>query len=134
MLRRASLAVLATLVVASGCQALPVARSMFHLADSPIRTGRAPAPGDMCLAGLYPPFRVFGDAWARPTVWGVRTDTGERVGVIWPHGTRAAFLPALVLWDDAGRVIAREGDVIADAGGGGGPPGTIQICSFGRDY
>jgi hypothetical protein len=117
MLRRLiPLALLGALLV-SGCGTLSALIEIAHPTEVALKTGPRPQPGDMCLAGLYPAFIVHGDAALQPPVWGVRIDTGERVGVIWPFGTRAIFSPSLVVLDQGGNVIAREGDTLPTLAG-----------------
>jgi hypothetical protein len=57
---------------------------------------------------------VYGDAGA------------ERVGLIWPFGYYAMSDP-LRVFDNDGRLVAREGDLI-ESGGGGGPREGPDVC------
>ena len=57
----------------------------------------------------------------------IRPD-GTRTELVWPVGFSARFRPTLEILDDAGAVIAREGDLVT----GGCPmaPGGEQWVSF----
>jgi hypothetical protein len=110
----------AALLMLSACRQLGV--------QLPIPTD---PPSELCSTGLFLPFTLAGDTSAVPAVWGVDRN-GERLNVVWPNGWTAhedQGGSTIVIADPGGRVVARTGDVIANAGGGGGPDGT-HICSI----
>lgn len=44
-------------------------------------------------------------------VWLIDGD-GRRLSIVWPEGFRVRFEPAATLYDAAGRVAARAGDIV----------------------
>jgi hypothetical protein len=50
--------------------------------------------------------------------------------VIWPAGFRARFAPRLELMDASGLVIAREGDLLTEVGGGVRTDGRWVVLEF----
>jgi hypothetical protein len=44
-------------------------------------------------------------------VW-LRDGDGTRLSIVWPEGFRVRFEPAATLYDAAGRVAARAGDIV----------------------
>jgi hypothetical protein len=104
-------------------------------------TGRAPAGGALTIdtASAYSPqpgaaevceqaifeWMVVGRTGDRLTFTGVTS--GHVATLIWPHGFTARVIDDKgALLDPFGIVIGREGDTIADLGGGGG-----RVCSIG---
>jgi hypothetical protein len=56
--------------------------------------------------------------------------SGAQRHLVWPHGFSARLVDGKgELLDPDGRVIAREGDVIADIGGGMFSHDTFSVCS-----
>jgi hypothetical protein len=74
------------------------------------------------------PFRVAVDLTREDPVWGVLED-GTIVNLLWPPGFSLRTTPEVAVVDDTGKVVARPGHVISDAGGEPGPPAII--CSIG---
>jgi hypothetical protein len=63
-------------------------------------------------------------------VW-LKDDSGNVTPVIWPHGFRARRDP-LILMDENGEVVAREGDCLSLTGGFV-PVDMREPCSMGQD-
>ena len=67
-------------------------------------------PGDCVGVGLDA--ILHGDAADPRVTWMVDRSSGRRIDVVWPVGYGARFAPSLEVLDEAGMVIAREGDLI----------------------
>lgn len=87
----------------------------------------APGPVDACM-----------DALAQGTLvpdprsgLALATSSGERMAVMWPFGFSAHLVDTdIVLVDESGELVAREGDVI-QMGGGSGANGLFYACAEG---
>ena len=55
--------------------------------------------------------------------------TSQRPSIEWPAGFRARYAPMLEVLDPSGRVVAREGQTVSDAQGGGDP--DFALCGIG---
>lgn len=113
--------VVSSLVVLMGCQSLGV--------PLPIPTD---PPSPICNTGLFMPLTLAGDKHSDPAVWGVQQN-GVRLNIVWPNGWTAhedQGGTTIVIADDSGKVVARTGDVITNAGGGG-TNDEAHICSIG---
>lgn len=79
-----------------------------------------------CHTALLPPIRVERDGGAMVFT---RVDTAERRSVVWPNGFSARLMDGraeLVAPD--GSVLAHEGDVISNIGGGSAANGDALLC------
>ncbi len=93
--------------------------------------GGAPSGGLLCPLGQRIPFVIHGDPASPTHVWGEVTATGRtvRFEIEWPAGFRARYAPMLEVLDPSGRVVAREGQTVSDAQGGGDP--DFALCGIG---
>jgi hypothetical protein len=83
-----------------------------------------------CAAALLSPVRVEASGDDLAVVF---VESGERANVVWPAGFAAWRLDGrAVLADSGGRVVGRDGDVLATLGGGSGTAdGAFHVCPFG---
>ena len=90
-------------------------------------------PGHFCSLAALLPVRIEGDPGADPPIWGIGK-TG-RVELVWPIGfTLHTTGGVLEVLDTDGKVVARQGELLVGAGGGGAsgePDAPIQICIIG---
>lgn len=92
------------------------------LTDGPVPIRTRSQPDDVCLQA-----RVGGILFADPT-YGLAF---ENRGAIWPFGFSARRESGvIVLLDQEGRAIAREGDNIEAAGGNGGADASSVYCDI----
>lgn len=60
--------------------------------------------------------------------------TGDGFAIRWPPGFTARFAPDLEVLDPGGKVVARGGESVTDAGGGGDPSsGAFYVCAMGGE-
>lgn len=111
-------AVVLLVAMLGGCEAAPSA--------SPSRSLRALGPGERPLpvavwrdgdrsylcagAGFGNRVELRGSPDDPRLAWGSRGN--QRLELVWPEGYSARFVPTLEVLDDAGKVIARDGDRI----------------------
>lgn len=53
---------------------------------------------------------IHGSAQDPWVTWAMSSETNQRTNIIWPVGYSARFVPALVILEETGKVVAREGD------------------------
>jgi hypothetical protein len=98
--------------------------------------GLGVGPEGGCGSVAFEDLRLHGDPTRMPAVWLESGDNGEILAVRWPPGFSARFEPRLVIYDARRSAVARDGDILTDAGGypsGNGHP--IGLFSFnGVDY
>jgi hypothetical protein len=83
-----------------------------------------PGAAEVCNQARFEPL-VVGRTGDRLTFTGATS--GQTATVIWPHGFTARVIDGKgALLDPSGTVIGREGDTLANLGGGGG-----TVCSIG---
>jgi hypothetical protein len=104
---------------------LPAGATRLHIAT-------ASGPGFGCTAALLAPVRI---AASDDDLIVIGVASGEPVPVVWPSGFAAWRIDGrAVLAGPYGNVIGREGDVLDDLGGGGGPDGLFHVCGFGAGF
>ncbi len=105
--------------------ALPAGATRLHIATGPVHL--LPTLG--CPAALLAPVRI---ATADDELVALNVETGEAVQVVWPSGWAAWQVEgrAELLARD-GSLVAREGDVLDDLGGGTGDDGAFNVCLIG---
>jgi hypothetical protein len=98
-----------------------------------LRTVEPPLPGIIraCGTALLNPFRLHIDLADPDQVWGTYESDGRRFEITWPPGFSLRTVPDPAVLDPSGNVVGRDGQVIEDAGGGGGVGGPEVICSIG---
>ncbi len=102
---------------------LPAGATRLH-----IETGE-PGPAFGCSAALLSPVRV---ATSGDELVLVSVETGNPIPVRWPGGHAAWRIDgSAVVADPYGRIVAREGQVRDDLGGGGGVDDRFNICGLG---
>jgi hypothetical protein len=87
----------------------------------------------LCGDAGIPAFRLVIDLTSTDPVWGVAKADGKRFSIIWPQGfsLRVGTEPAVL--DPTGKVVAKNGAIVTDAGGENSDPATI--CQIGgEDY
>lgn len=96
-----------------------------------LRTVASPLPGTVraCTPARLNPFRVIIDPTAADPVSGLYVADGTPFAIEWPPGFVLLTEPELAVADSAGKIVARNGDVVADAGGSAGDPAFI--CAIG---
>ncbi len=88
-----------------------------------------PGAVEACQGGAFPPVRMGREG---RTVVFSRVEGGARSEIVWPWGFSARLeRGGAELVDSYGIVIAREGDVLADLGGGATEDGP-HVCSIGH--
>jgi hypothetical protein len=80
-----------------------------------------------CGAAQLNPFRVVIEPTAVHPVSGVYLSSGTQFAIDWAPGFRVQTIPELAVLDPSGKVVARNGEVISDAGGSPGDPAFICI-------
>jgi hypothetical protein len=91
-------------VVVSGCAArLTLPNPIESVNGVPI----------LCAGGAYAePARLHGSFDRQAHTWIFLERSQERRDVVWPVGYTAEFRPSLVVFDDVGRPVAYEGDIV----------------------
>ncbi len=105
--------------------ALPAGATRLHIATAPPHL----VPNFACQTALIAPARV---ATSNNDLILLSVATGEPVQVVWPSGWAAWRISGraeLVARD--GSVVAREGDVLDDLGGGVGVDDAFHVCVIG---
>lgn len=104
---------------------LPAGATRLHIV-----TDGAPRFG--CMAALLAPVRI---AMSDGELVLVGVESGEPVPVLWPSGFAAWRIDGrAMLVGPYGNVIGREGDVLDNLGGGGGPDGLFHVCGVGAGF
>ncbi|HEX2141641.1 MAG TPA: hypothetical protein VHK28_05115 [Candidatus Limnocylindria bacterium] len=88
-------------------------------------------PSDFCSpAELLSPVRITIEPDRDPPVWGTRTESDERLELLWPadYSLREEGTEGLVVVDGEGRVIARDGTVLNGVAGGTDGSGRVELC------
>jgi hypothetical protein len=99
-------------------------------------TGALPIydPGHFCMTAALLPVRIDGAPDANPPIWGIASN-GSRVNLMWPPGfTLRMDAGILEVLDTDGNAVARQGELLVDAGGGtpsGQPNAPFAICQIG---
>ena len=89
------------------------------------------APGaTVCETGGIVPFTLQGSPTDPDHIWGVGETMHDRIRLRWPPGFTGRLGADIEVIDPTGRVVARSGDVVTDAGGGGGSD-EVDICQIG---
>jgi hypothetical protein len=103
--------------------ALPAGAARLHI------TTAGPGITLGCPAALLAPVRV---ATAGDELVLINVESGQTVRVVWPAGFGAWRVDGrAVVANPLGGVIAREGDVLDDLGGGLGAGDLFHICPLG---
>lgn len=136
--RRRSVAIV--ILVAVGLLVLAVALRLSPLLPGPatppgatrlVITTAAPHvwPTTACPLALLLPVRVASDDG---TLVVVSVETGDPIDVVWPAGWAAWRIDGVAeLHARDGSLVAREGDVLDDLGGGSGDDGAFHVCIVG---
>jgi hypothetical protein len=98
--------VVVTFIVA--CAAEPVPSTVDLPGPTSPPTECAGVGGDVAI--------LRGDPNDARLTWETARDGSGRQYVVWPPGYRARFAPSLEVFDPAGRVIARDGDLVPGVG------------------
>ena len=86
-------------------------------------------PTTACPLALLLPVRVASDDG---TLVVVSAETGDPIDVVWPAGWAAWRIDGVAeLHARDGSLVAREGDVLDDLGGGSGDDGAFHVCIVG---
>jgi hypothetical protein len=71
-----------------------------------------PSGRTACPAGVGLDAVLHGSPADPRVTWAVDRSSGRRIELIWPPGYRAGFDPTVAVFDDHGRVVARDGDSV----------------------
>jgi hypothetical protein len=144
MRRSGARVVLAIALLVGGCAAGPGNGAWVWPTAAPLPVGAIEVPLDVrtpidispssevaCDASLLAPVEVrYVAADATQPIHYRFADSGRALHVVWPVGFRAWLDPTLQIVGSDGKVIARDGDVLSNIGGGGGNGGsdTVGVC------
>jgi hypothetical protein len=86
-----------------------------------------------CTPALFNPFRLSIDTKQSNRVSGTFLPDGPMFEIEWPEGFTLQLQPDLAVVDPTGKIVARDGQIIEDAGGSGGGAegGPAFICAIG---
>jgi hypothetical protein len=114
----------------------------FVLSGLVVTACAGPAPADLIAVPTSPPLPLFGPLACNDALLEGELVADDEFGfvvahrdgpspVTWPHGYVARDASRRELVDDSGRVVAREGDMVALGGGyGDAGPGFIVCGRF----
>lgn len=83
----------------------------------------------LCQLTQSTAFLLEATADAADPVWGRRPD-GSTLLIAWPPGFSVRFSPQAEVVDSLGRVVARQGEEISDAGGDVTASGILNVCEI----
>jgi hypothetical protein len=105
--RLASLLIVVVLAGLAGCAREPWPRMTFRPLASDEAAVRTIRPEWTCAGGAFDAV-LHGSPGDPPATWIIHGD-GRREEVVWPPGYSARFHPGLLMFDEAGILVARDG-------------------------
>lgn len=116
--------VLVALSVISSCGSGIRAEGRLRTVES--KSGTAPV---LCTPARMLPFRIAINIFEPDPVSGTWVSDGVSFHIVWPPGFRLSTASRPAVLDPSGTVVARDGQILEDAGGSGGDP--VTVCSIG---